>query len=108
MLSLDGLAKSTLHMMQQNAARAGYGISEKAQLLGVIPTMYNSNTAAHGHGLEMLEQHFGTENVWRPFTQRTVWREAGFAQKTLYSYAPTHEVTGELVSMVKRVAKYAA
>jgi chromosome partitioning protein len=106
LLSLDGLAKSTLHITQQNAARASYGLDEPVRLLGVVPTMF-TNTAAHAHGIDLLEKHFGAANVWKPFTQRTVWREAGFQQKTLYSYAPTHEVTMEVAEMVKKVANYA-
>jgi len=106
-LSLDGLQKSTLHISHQNKAREGYGIPEPVQLLGVVPTMF-TNTAAHAHGIETLKKHFGDEQVWKPFPQRTVWREAGFAQQTLFSYAPSHEVTADVAAMVKKVADYAA
>lgn len=106
-LSLDGLKKSTLHIANQNTARAGYGLTSTVQLIGVVPTMY-TKTAAHAHGLQMLKDHFGAEHVWAPFPQRTIWREAGYDQRLLFSYAPGHEVTAEVAQMVRKVADYAA
>jgi len=112
-LSLDGLAKSTFHVQEQNEARPEHGLSGEAVLMGVIPTMVNMQTAAHCHGIDLLEEHFtkkyGNSNlIWTPFAQRTIWREAGFAQKTLFAYEAHHEVTTEVALMVEKVASHAA
>lgn len=104
MLALDGLAKSTVHLLDQNKARALYGLPA-VRLLGVLPTMYQ-DTNAHRYGIELIEQHFGDSATWRPIAMRTIWRDREYVKKTMYAYAPEHEATAEIDAVVERVARY--
>lgn len=105
-LSLDGLAKSTLHLAQGDESRKGFGLPG-VQLIGVQPTMWQ-NTNAHNYGLDLMEQHFGVAQVWRPLAMRTVCRDSEYAKRTLFAYAPGHIATREIERMVKKVEAYVA
>lgn len=103
MLSLQGTGKSALHRTQINRQRKAFGLPD-IPLLGVQPTMYLPQTAAHQYGLAALTKNPEfVDRVWEPIAARTIWRDAGFAQETLFAYAPEHEATRQVWGMVERV-----
>ncbi len=101
-LSLDGLAETVGRLHRLNATRRQLGISE-VQLLGVVPTMYQAQTQAHQHGLELIRKHFGTDGLLPTISQRTVWRDREFANKSIYAYAPDSESAVEMDVLVDAI-----
>lgn len=102
-LSMYGLAKSVSHMKRSKETRKVFGLSETC-LIGVQPMMFQGNTLAHQHGLQMIQEQF-KQLVWEPIPARTIYREASFAQQTLFAYAPGNPATNELWGMVERVKR---
>jgi chromosome partitioning protein len=100
-LSMVGLAKSVSHMQRSKDMRKAFGLRETV-LMGVQPTMYQAQTIAHQHGLEKIRAQFGTL-TWKPLMQRTIWREASFAQQSIFSYAPEDAATKEMLSVIELV-----
>lgn len=100
-MSIDGLAKSTLHWKQANEERKGRGIPG-SQILGIVPTMYRQNTMSHSTNLGSIQKHFG-KLAWSPIMLRTVWGQASDVKRTLFSYAPDDIATVEAWNVVKRV-----
>jgi len=103
-LSLDGLKKSKLRMDGQNKMRTSFGLASM-ELLGVQPTMVNEQTNAHRFGLSAMREAFGNALVWEPIPVATVWRDAGYAQETLYAHAPEHAATYLCWSICDRIEK---
>jgi chromosome partitioning protein len=100
-LSMVGLAKSVSHMQRSKDMRKAFGLRETV-LLGVQPTMYQAQTIAHQHGLEKIRAQFGAL-TWHPLSQRTIWREASFAQQTIFSYAPDDAAAKEMWAVIQLV-----
>jgi chromosome partitioning protein len=102
LLSLEGLNKSQRHMAGLNKHRAAFGLPE-AELMGIQPTLYDLRTNAHDYGLGLLRENFHRK-AWNALPVRTIWRDCGWARKTLFAYAlPSHEVLKEVWAMVDRV-----
>lgn len=99
-LSLDGLAQSTQHMRDLDDVRATFGLAP-LQLVGVVPTMFQG-TLAHGKGLDLLTNHFGTKRVWEPIPHRTIWQQCEYEQQTLFAYAPAGDATQQMRQMVQK------
>lgn len=99
-LSLDGLAQSILHQDQARALRESEGMSE-ARTVGIIPTMYRSNTTAHDLALQQLLKDY-KRLVWPPVPLRTIWEQASLVGETLYKLAPDDATTGEAWKLVER------
>jgi chromosome partitioning protein len=102
-LSLDGLAKSVARMTSLNKTRREFGMNS-AQLVGVVPTMVR-NTTAHAHGLELIEQHFGSKAVLPSLSMSTVWQDSEYARETLYTYAPSHEATHQMIDVMAHIER---
>jgi chromosome partitioning protein len=102
-LSLVGLGKSLMHMQRSKDTRKAFGL-EPTHLIGVQPTMFQPKTAAHQHGMTKILEQFG-DATWKPLTQRTIWREAAFARKTIFSYAPSNAAVKEIEEVIDRVEK---
>lgn len=103
-LSLDGLAESMRHMKRLNETRQQRGLAA-AQLAGIVPTMYR-NINAHKHGMKLLRKEFG-ERVLPEIPQAAVWQDREYAQQLLFAYAPKHDATYQLWSLIGRLP-YAA
>lgn len=102
-LSLDGLAKSVARMASLNKTRNEVGL-KGAQLLGVVPTMVR-NTTAHAHGLDLIEKHFGQKAILPALSMMTIWQDSEYAKQTLYTFAPTHEATAQMVDVMTRIER---
>lgn len=101
MLSMTGLGRTIKHLTEIQNSRKGFGM-KPTELLGVIPTMYQGHTVAHQHGLRKINQKFG-HLTWKPIVQRTVWREAAFAQKMMFSYEPDGQAAAEMWQVVNNI-----
>jgi chromosome partitioning protein len=103
LLAMEGLAKSIQHMTKLNNNRRALGLPD-AELLGIQPTMYDVRTNAHDYGLGLIVGEF-KRKTFPALPVRTVWRDAAFAQKTVFQYAPEHIASVEAWAMVDRVMK---
>lgn len=101
MLALDGLAKSVMVLQGHNRARALEGLPELS-LLGVQPTLSNISRA-HKYGLAKMREFFGEERVLPPIRMRTHWRDASYAQQTIFAYSPNSIAAREAAQMVEIV-----
>lgn len=101
LMSLQGLANSLAHMNRMQKVRSAYDMPP-IHLLGVQTSMYQTNTEAHQHGYQLIQSQFG-DKAWQPITHRTVWKQASYAQKMMYAYAPEHEATQQVWEFVERV-----
>jgi cellulose biosynthesis protein BcsQ len=91
--SLQGLAGTMRRMTRfiTDRANAGAGV---AQVLGIVPTMYQSNTIAHQEGLAQLQQGFGSR-VWSPVGRRIAWADASNANRTIFAYDPGSDAAAD-------------
>jgi len=105
MLPIEGLYMSALHFRQHNVERERTGAKDPLKLMGIIPTMYE-NTLVHRNGQALIQREMSSEKVWKPIPKRTLWCEREFYKKTLFAYAPLHEVTADAWQLVDRVAQY--
>jgi chromosome partitioning protein len=92
-LSFDGLVESLRHKDEASKTRRNMGLSE-VKVGGIIPMMYRSGTQADDYGINMLRERFG-KLVWPAITLRTVWNQASFARRTLFSFAPETKAAAE-------------
>lgn len=99
--SMTGLAKSTVHMNRLQGARLAFGLPE-TKVIGVLPMMYQESTLAHQHGLAMIREQFGDKTM-EPIKHRTIWRDATFAGKLIYSYQPDGKAIEEAETMVDTI-----
>jgi chromosome partitioning protein len=98
-LSFDGLRESMKHREEATSARLSMGMPE-IRIGGILPTMYRPGTQADEHGIALLRQHFG-QLVWPAINLRTVWNQASFARKVLFSFAPNTKAAAEAWNIVK-------
>ncbi len=102
-LGMDGIAHSIMHQENVQAMRQEKDLGDITRL-GIIPTMYRSDTTAHDVALQQLAQQF-KRNLWPPMPLRTVFEQAALVGQLLYKYAPqdktTTEVLGALVDRVE-------
>lgn len=103
MLSLDGLAKTAVHMKQLAATRQAAGLPS-LRLLGIAPTMVRE-TSSHGFGLTAVEDKFGAKSVMPALALRTIWTDREYARKTIYAYAPSDVAAVEMNRVVESVLR---
>lgn len=102
-LSLEGLSKSIEHMKALNKHRELSGMKEVI-MAGIQPMMVSPKTNAHSYGISLLEKEFA--NKLLPFVPvLTVFRDAAYAHKTVFAYAPEHTASELMRGIVKRVVK---
>ena len=99
-MSLTGLGKTVSRVVGAKGLRIGLGL-EQTRLIGIQPTMVQ-RSKVHEHGLEKLRDKF-KEKLYPAMRQLVIWREASYAQQTLFAYAPEHPATLEAWGMVTRV-----
>lgn len=104
-LSLDGLAETVARLQRLNRTRHALGLNS-AKIIGVLPTMYEARTVAHRHGLDLVKKHFGSAATLPPVSLRTIWRDAAYARKTMFSYSPDHPATDEIWEIIDRIEHY--
>ncbi|MFW5772850.1 MAG: ParA family protein [Phototrophicaceae bacterium] len=92
-LSFDGLMESMKHRDEASKARKYVGLDE-VRVGGIIPTMYRTGTQADDYGIEILKERFG-KLVWPEIALRTVWNQASFARRLLFSFAPDTKAASE-------------
>ncbi len=101
-LGMDGIAHSIMHQENVQAMRQENALGDVTRL-GIIPTMYRSNTNAHDVALQQLVKEF-KRNLWPPMPLRTVFEQAALVGQLLYKYAPQDETTVQVLgALVDRV-----
>lgn len=103
MLSFDGLAASIGRRQQFINLRRQMN-RPPIDILSIVPTMFQRQTALHQHNLKLLTDQFGSK-VWPPIPQRTIWREASNNRVILYAFAPSSKAAGDAWRLVDRVEK---
>jgi len=83
-LSLEGLGQSmkTRHSAQRLLERLAGSIT--LDLVGIIPTMYRSQTVAHQENLKVLVNKFG-DYCWNPISLRIAWEDASEANQSIFA-----------------------
>jgi len=88
--------RNTWNTLQENSAlRVSKGLPP-VELAGIVPWKTRLNTgiqAKHHRDLGNAKTFRG--KLWEPVALRGIWEEAATAQKSIFAYAPTHEVTEE-------------
>lgn len=82
--SVDGL-KGTMRRMTKfitDRVNAGQGM---AQILGIVPTMYQGNTVDHSEHYREIVKDYGGK-VWSPIARRIAWAEASTFHKTIFAH----------------------
>lgn len=102
-LALKGLVNSSERLNKAMTLRASAGLADM-EFLGVQPTMF-TKTLAHQHGFALIRKHFGERQTGQPIVERTIWREASYAKRTMFGYAPGHVATNEAWAFVNRVER---
>lgn len=107
-LSLDGLAKSLITQEMARLEREGMGEGSISRM-GIIPTMFRSNTKAHDLALQHLLKDY-RQLVWPVVPLRTLYEQAAFVGQLMYRYGPKskdavegQEIVRELRALVERV-----
>lgn len=101
--ALEGLGQTTKHSQRMNRDRASFGLPS-ADLIGVIPNMYDGQTAAHQKGLKFLIDTYGTGNILPTLGERTAWREAAINKRSIFANNPGTQAETEAWAMVNEVA----
>ncbi len=101
-MALDGLAKTAARVKKGNPIMRAKGSADLC-LLGVQPVMFDARTNAHDFGIEQIIKHFGEDITWDAVAMRTAWRDASFARKTVFAYAPSSLAAKEAWEVVNRV-----
>lgn len=73
-LSFDGLVEALSHLEEASAQRVAMKLPP-VTVLGILPTMFRSNSMEHKTNLAALRERYG-DLVWEPVAERTLWTEA--------------------------------
>lgn len=101
--ALEGVGQTTKHSRRMNADRAAYNLPS-ADLIGVIPNMFEAQTEAHKRGLKFLNDTYGTGNILPTVGERTAWREAAINKKSIFANSQGTQAEAEAWLMVSEIA----
>lgn len=104
-LSFDGLVESINHRQAAQAYRDKWNLGDIA-VMGIVPTMFRTQTVEHSENLNELKKRFG-KLVWPPIMQRTIWAEAATMRRPVFAIAPETKAASEAWSLVNRVEEAA-
>ena len=101
LFSFEGVMESINHgtAAQQTAQMMGV---KPVEILGIVPTMFRSNTVTHSAALEQLREQYG-ELAWEPIHNRIIWPEAAINHQLLFGFAPDHVATKELWQIIDNI-----
>lgn len=102
--SFDGLMESIQHRQAADKARFDRWGRPAIEVLGIIPTMYRSNTSEQKDNLKKLQAAFG-ETVWSEIPLATIWAESGSHGLPVYTMQPGSAAARMVWSMVERVER---
>jgi chromosome partitioning protein len=82
--SVDGLRGTMKRMVRfiNDRANAGQGV---ANVLGIVPTMYQKNTVDHSEHLAEIQRDYGAK-VWSPIARRIAWTESSTFKTTIFAH----------------------
>lgn len=100
--SFDGLVESIKVRMAADETRQTNWKLPRIQVLGILPTIYRSNTKEQADNLKLLRDQFNSM-VWEPIPQATIWTEAESRGKTVYGIDAGSDAAGHVWEMCDRV-----
>lgn len=100
-LSFDGLSESINHRQAAQAYRDKWNLGD-ITVMGIVPTMFRTQTVEHSENLNVLKKRFG-QLVWPPIMQRTIWAEAATMRRPVFAIAPETKAASEAWQLVSRV-----
>lgn len=98
--SFDGVSESMKHLDRTNMTRTSVGLPH-VSVLGIVPTLYRTQTVEHSENLKLLQENFG-DVVWDPIPQRTIWAEVTGFYRSMFSVAPTSGAAADMWKLVNR------
>jgi len=101
--SLQGLAKTIERCKQESIQRSRLG-RPPLTLLGIQPTQYDGRTNAHQYGYQQTRNHY-RDHILNPIAQRTNWRDAAYARRSIFAECPGTPAADEAWSMVFTINK---
>jgi chromosome partitioning protein len=104
-LAIAGLEKSLSRIRSSSNYRQANS-QEPIRAMGIVPTMYRSQTALHPYNLGQLKEQHG-DLVWSEIPQRITWSEAAQLSQTVFAYAPNSEAAKDGWKVVERVKQNA-
>lgn len=99
--ALEGLPDSILHVDDVRSAALEKNVSV-AQIAGIIPNKYRTNTVSHNEVVDSLRAEYG-ELVWEPIKLTIAFSEAQLMRQFLYGVAPEHPATLQMWDIVNRL-----
>lgn len=99
--SFDGLVESFSHRDAFMPYRQQFGMREIINL-GIVPTMYQNNTAEHRDNLAELREAY-PDGVWKPLAMRTVWRESARMARPVWTIEPSGKAAAEVSALVNGI-----
>ena len=98
----DGLKEAMGHRKQAEGYRQHtYGLPA-IKVLGIVPTMVESQTIEHQTNLEMLSKAFG-DLVWPSMAKRIIWAETSKYGRPVYALQPNHDAALDVWEMIDRI-----
>lgn len=103
-LSFDGLMEALRHLESASGLRSALNLPP-VEVLGIVPTMYRSNSTEHKVNLKALREHYGAL-VWDEVGERTYWAEAlasASGYTPVYAHAPGSPAARDAWKIIGRV-----
>lgn len=103
-LSFDGLIEALAHLEGASAQRTALHLPP-VEVLGIVPTMFRSNSTEHKVNLKALQEAY-SGLVWDAIAERTLWAEAlasasGFTP--VYAHQPGSPAAKDAWNLINRV-----
>ena len=102
MWAFDGLVEAWAHRESSEAFRRNHYSLPPIKVLGIVPTMVETNTIEHTENLAALKAQFGSL-VWPHIAKRIIWSEATRYQCAVFSLDAAHQASADVWELVDRV-----
>jgi chromosome partitioning protein len=100
-LSIDGFQQAMGRLDAATKQRQAVGLAP-IQVMGIVPTMYRSQTVDQQENLSDLQDAHGTK-VWEPLANRTAWTEATTFVVPVWSVEGGNRAAAEINRVIDRV-----
>jgi chromosome partitioning protein len=102
--AIEGLNRSVQHLRRaQEVGRANN--LKTAEMLGIIPNMFNGREVVQYENLGWLKGTYGREMVFDPIRLRTAWKQAAQMITPVFHYEPRSDAAVEALHFVEQLMK---